>query len=54
VAQDQFRKDAQEDPDALFAAGFLQAHLGVTAQAAHKALTHLSQPALDSTAKCLI
>lgn len=42
VAQDQFRKDAQEDPDALFAAGFLQAHLGVTAQAAHKALKQVA------------
>jgi triphosphatase len=42
VACDQFRQDAQKDPDALFAAGFLQAHLGVTARAAHKALKQVA------------
>jgi CHAD domain-containing protein len=38
VAAAAFRADAREHPAAWFAAGFLQAHLGVTARAARKAL----------------
>lgn len=38
VALDQFRKDAETDPQALFAVGFLEAHLGTTAQHAQTAL----------------
>ena len=42
VAQELFRKDAKKNPDALFAAGYLQAHLGMTAQAAHDALKQVA------------
>ena len=38
VAAAAFRADAQKRPSAWFAAGFLQAHLSVTARAARKAL----------------
>ena len=38
VAADAFRADARAHPAAWFAAGFLQAHLAVTARAARKAL----------------
>jgi inorganic triphosphatase YgiF len=38
VAADKFRADAAHDPHSLFAAGFLQAHLAVTARAAQQAL----------------
>lgn len=38
VAADAFRADAREHPQAWFAAGYLQAHLAVTARAARKAL----------------
>jgi triphosphatase len=38
VAADAFRADARERPAAWFAAGYLQAHLAVTARAARKAL----------------
>jgi hypothetical protein len=38
VAAEAFRLDARERPDAWFAAGYLQAHLAVTARAARKAL----------------
>jgi triphosphatase len=39
VAGAAFRNEAREHPAAWFAAGFLQAHLAVTARAARKALT---------------
>jgi hypothetical protein len=38
VAADAFRAATAADPRAWFAAGYLQAHLGVTAHAARKAL----------------
>ena len=38
VALEQFRKDAQTDPQSLFAVGYLQAHLAHTAHHAHSAL----------------
>jgi inorganic triphosphatase YgiF len=38
VAADKFRADAEHEPRSLFAAGFLQAHLAVTARAAQQAL----------------
>ena len=38
VAAENFRQDAQRDPTALFAAGYLQAYLATTARAARTAL----------------
>jgi CHAD domain-containing protein len=42
VAMQNFRKDAEQDPRALFAAGYLQAHLDTTARAAHTALKRVA------------
>ena len=42
VAKENFRKDAEQDPKSLFAAGYLQAHLGITARAAHVALKQVT------------
>ena len=42
VAQENFRKDAEQDPKSLFAAGYLQAHLGITARAARAALKQVA------------
>jgi len=42
VAMANFRKDAEQDPYALFAAGYLQAHLETTARAAHTALKRVA------------
>jgi hypothetical protein len=41
VAAAAFRLDARERPAAWFAAGYLQAHLAVTARAAGKALAKI-------------
>jgi len=43
VAAATFRADAQAHPAAWFAAGYLEAHLAVTARAARKALTKVAQ-----------
>ena len=43
VAAAAFRADAQMQPASWFAAGYLEAHLAVTARAARKALTQVSQ-----------
>ena len=43
VALEQFREDAHKDPRALFAAGYLQAHLATTAREAHAALKKLAE-----------
>ncbi|HEY6511490.1 MAG TPA: CHAD domain-containing protein [Burkholderiaceae bacterium] len=43
VAADLFRGDAAAEPASWFAAGYLQAHLAVTARDAHKALAAASQ-----------
>jgi CHAD domain-containing protein len=42
VASDKFRADAEHDPAAWFAAGYLQAQLADTARAAHEALAPLA------------
>jgi len=42
VAMENFRKDAEQDPRALFAAGYLQSHLDITARAAHIALKRVA------------
>jgi len=42
VAQENFRKYAEQDPKALFAAGYLQAYLCTTAAAAHAALKEVA------------
>jgi len=42
VALENFRKDAEQDPNSLFAAGYLQAHLDTTARAAHTALKRVA------------
>jgi len=42
VAMQNFRKDAEQDPRALFAAGYLQSHLDITARAAHTALKRVA------------
>lgn len=43
VAAAAFRTDAADHPEAWFAAGYLQAHLAVTARAAHQALARLGR-----------
>ena len=43
VAAAAFRADASTQPASWFAAGYLEAHLAVTARAARKALTRVSQ-----------
>ena len=43
VAAAAFRADAQTQPASWFAAGYLEAHLAITARAARKALTQVSQ-----------
>ncbi|HTT13211.1 MAG TPA: CYTH and CHAD domain-containing protein [Burkholderiaceae bacterium] len=43
VAIDRFRKDAETDPQALFAVGFLEAYLANTARAAHAALKKVAK-----------
>lgn len=45
VAAQRFRDDAAHSPDALFAAGFLQAHLDRTGRDAHKALRRFGERA---------
>lgn len=45
VAMQNFRQDAEHDPKALFAAGYLQAHLETTARAAHAALKRVADAA---------
>jgi inorganic triphosphatase YgiF len=45
VAAQKFRDDAVHSPDALFAAGFLQAHLDRTSRDAHKALRRFGERA---------
>jgi triphosphatase len=45
VAAAAFRADAPSHPAAWFAAGYLQAHLAVTARAARKALSRIAQTA---------
>ena len=43
VAMNKFREDAARDPAALFAAGYLQAHLQTTARSAHAALQEVGK-----------
>ena len=43
VAAEAFRTDAAAHPDAWFAAGWLEAHLAVTARSAHKALVKVAE-----------